>query len=244
MTDDQHLTKRQRKKLAKEEKLQETEKREKIKKLKSSLMWVIALSLAVFGGYKLIKWIYTPTVEVLSEPVEIAENDWVKGDRKNAKVTVIEYSDFQCPACEAYQPIVNRLAEEFSDSVRIVFRHFPLVSIHNNAFDAARAAEAAGKQNRFWEMHDKLFEDQDSWSEDNTPKDKFMNYASQLGLDLDRFEDDLSSKEIENKINLHIFQANQLGLNSTPTFIVNDKKIDNPQGYEALRSLIEQKLSE
>lgn len=244
MLEDKHLTKKQRKRLSKQKTTEQKEKNEGLKRIKTFGIWFIVLVTVILGGYNFIKWIYTPTVEVVSEPIELADNDWVKGDWENAKLTIIEYSDFQCPACEAYHYIVNRLAEEYSDSVRIVFRHFPLVTIHPNAFNAARAAEAAGKQGKFWEMHDKLFENQGDWVGETNPLDKFLGYAEELGLNTTKLEDDFSSNEIEGKINEHIFQANRLGFNSTPTFIINGQKIDNPEGYEVFKSLIEKKLAE
>jgi protein-disulfide isomerase len=242
MEEDKHLTKRERKKLAKKEKKKEREKTDKVKDLRTYVIWAIVIVVVIFGGLKLINWINTPTVEIVSEPVEVTEDDWTKG-AENAEITIIEYSDFQCPACKSYYPIINRLGDELSDSVRVVYRHFPLVSIHHNAFDAARAAEAAGRQGKFWDMHDLLFENQDEWSNDGSPKDKFIDYANELELDEESFKNDYESSEVEDKINEHIFQANRLGINSTPSFVLNDQLIQNPRGYEAFKTLVEENLN-
>lgn len=242
MEENKHLTKRERKKLAKEKKVEKREKGERIKKLKSYAIYFAVIAVVIFGGFKLIRWINTPTVELTSEPIEVTEEDWTKG-AENAQVTIIEYSDFQCPACKSYYPVVGRLSEEFSENVKIVYRHFPLVSIHSNAFDAARAAEAAGKQGKFWEMHDLLFENQDDWANDGSPKDKFKDYAKELELNEETFENDYESSEVEDKINEHIFQANRLGLSSTPSFVLNDQIIQNPRGYEAFKTLVEKNLN-
>lgn len=98
-----------------------------------------------------------------AEPIALLETDQVKG-KENASVTLIEYADFQCPACASYAPVVEQLEENYGDRVRFVFRHFPLISIHKNAYAASVATEAAGAQGKFWEMHDLLFERQSEWS--------------------------------------------------------------------------------
>ena len=100
-------------------------------------------------------------------------SDWIRGNGE-ARAVVVEYSDFQCPACAAYEPVVDRMLEELGDQVVLVYRHYPLTSIHNNAQLAAQAAEAAGLQGKFWEMHDQLFLQQTVWSEVKDPTDMFV----------------------------------------------------------------------
>ena len=118
--------------------------------------------------------------------ITIASDDWVKGN-KDAKVVLIEYSDFQCPACALYYPVLNKFSEEFGDRLAIVYRHFPLPQ-HQHAKSMAYAAEAAGKQGKFWEMHDMIFDNQRSWTNQRNVKDTVLGYAKTLGLNIEQFE--------------------------------------------------------
>lgn len=235
------LTKKEKRAVAKEQKKKERKKKDLFGKVKKIAVLGLVVAGVIFGGSKIINWFKTP-VEIPEGATEVTESDWLKGNRE-APVTLIEYSDFQCPACGAFVPIVERLLEEYPDNLKLVYRHFPLVQIHRNAIDAARAAEAAGKQGKFWEMYDKLFEMQDDWSEDGSPKDKFESYAEELELDKDKFEDDFKSKEVEDEVNNDLFMANRLRLNSTPTFFLNGVQLKEPRGYGDLKSLIDKEIS-
>jgi len=172
---------------------------------------------------------------------EITAADWVKGN-PDAKVTIIEYSDFQCPACLGYVPVIKALIGEFENDIRFVYRHFPLKGTHPNAAPAARAAEAAGRQGKFWEMHDQLFDNQASWSGLFSAKKSFVTYAEKIGLDLEQFETDYDSKEIIAKVDDQYDSALAMGLNSTPSFLVNGKRINNPRTLEEFRALIQSAL--
>jgi len=167
----------------------------------------------------------------------ISLDDWVKGNR-DAKIVLIEYSDFQCPACGFYFHLLKKLEEEFGENIAIVYRHFPLSSIHPNAKFAAYAAEAAGKQGKFWEMHDLIFINQSEWSDKKNVYEIFIRYAQSLNLNIDQFKKDFSSKEIKQKIENSYKNALKLGLDSTPTFFLNGKKIANPRNYEDFKNLI------
>jgi protein-disulfide isomerase len=167
----------------------------------------------------------------------VSHDDWVKGNR-DAKIVLIEYSDFQCPACGFYFPILKKLSEEFGENIAIVYRHFPLFSIHPNAKFAAYAAEAAGKQGKFWEMHDLIFSNQSEWSDKKNVDEIFVRYAQILNLNIDQFKKDFSSKEIKQKIENSYKNALKLGLDSTPTFFLNGKKIPNPRNYEDFKNII------
>lgn len=240
MEEEEKLTKREKKRLAKEKKRNQRTRDQRISKFKNWIIGLLVIGIIGFGGFKLVKWINTPTTETV-EPAVVTKDDQIKGN-PDASLTLIEYSDFQCPACASYAPVVKQLNEEFPENLRIVYRHFPLTSIHKSAIDAAKAAEAAGKQGKFWEMHDKLFERQEDWAEDGNLKGKFEEYAKELELDEEAFKNDYESGEIKDKINEHIFAGNRLGINSTPTFILGDQKIQNPHGFEAFRQLIEDQL--
>jgi protein-disulfide isomerase len=236
---EEKLTKRERKALAKEQKKLDREKQERVGKIKKLAVVALILGLIGFGGYKAWKWINTPTEEVTPLQLSISENDWVKGNR-NASVVIYEFSDFQCPACATYYPVIKQVVDEFGDKVAFVYKQFPLESIHNNARPAAIAAEAAGVQGKFWEMHDKLFESQAEWAEERNPEDKFIEFAQELELDLDKFKADMESSEIKERIDRSIQLGYSLGINSTPTMFINGEKIQLPSSYDAFKSAVEQ----
>ncbi len=236
------LTKRERRALAKEEKKRTREKNERAGKLKKwSFSLVILLGL-LFAGYKFVDWFRAPddSPDNVSQeiPAEIPENEWVRGNQQ-ANVTLIEYSDFQCPACGYYSSLVERLGEEFPNDLKIVYKHFPLGS--ESAFAAALATEAAGKQGMFWQMHDILFERQAQWSEEEDPQEMFVGYAQELGLDENVFLEDFAGDGVKGEVDRDLALAQQLGLNSTPTFFLNDEKIQ-PKNYDEFKELIETQI--
>lgn len=148
----------------------------------------------------------------------------VKGN-PTATVTLTEYSDFQCPACAAFVPYVAEMVDMYGDSLQVEYKHFPLITIHPYAVPAARAAEAAGQQGKFWEMHDVLFENQQIWSNSGNPIPMFFNYAEQIGLDMDTFRQHMRSSRIEEKVNDEYKEARSLGLTGTPSFFLNGERM-------------------
>lgn len=145
---------------------------------------------------------------------------------ENKKVSLVEYGDYQCPACGQYYPIVKQVVEEYKDSVSFQFRNLPLTQMHPNAFAGARAAEAADKQGKFWEMHDLLFTDQASWSKQTNPMDTFQDYASELKMDVTQFKQDYSSSAISGRINADIAAFKKTGAEmGTPTFFIDGKRV-------------------
>lgn len=199
----------------------------------------LAILIAIIIGVGAIFWF---TRDKANAPTSSGNNtsqttNHVIGNGKKS-VTLIEYGDYQCPACGAYYPIVKSVVDKYKDDIYFQFRNFPLVQIHQNAFAGARAAEAADKQGKFWEMHDLLYEQQNTWSQGSTPKTYFDSYAQQLGLDLNKFNQDYASTEVNNLINADVKAAQAAGGTGTPTFILDGKKIDNPQGQEAFDKLI------
>lgn len=149
----------------------------------------------------------------------------VKGNA-DSEIRLIEYSDFQCPACKAAAPSLQALVDQYGDQFGFEYRHFPLRSIHPNAQEAAQAAEAAGIQGKFWEMHDLLFERQDQWSQSFNPERFFREYAIELGLNEDRFRFDLKSNEVKDLVNSQFDQASELNIPGTPGFVFNGEIID------------------
>jgi protein-disulfide isomerase len=163
--------------------------------------------------------------------------DHVQGNATSS-VVVIEYSDFECPACRSYYSVMKQLMVEFGSRVAFVYRDFPLIEIHANSEFAARAAEAAGKQGKFWEMHDLLFEKQDEWASAANPEVMFESYAVLLGISIKQFKIDFGSKEIGDFVKAERASAIKLKLSGTPTFFINGKQIENPNSVDAFRVLI------
>ena len=154
--------------------------------------------------------------------------DQVYGN-KNAKVVVYEYADFQCPGCGGAYPNLKLIKDKYKDSIAFVYRHFPLTTAHPHAFAAAAAAESAGLQGKFWEMHDLIFQNQDTWK-DYSAEDRqktFENYARQLGLDVNQYNTDLTSEKVTNKVNFDRALGLKIGVDSTPTLYINDKIVND-----------------
>ena len=178
------------------------------------------------------------TNQIEAAPVlEVTSTDHVRG-AAGAKVTLVEFGDFQCPACGAYEPIVRQVQQNNPDVLQVVFRHFPLTQIHRNALLSAKAAEAAALQGKFWEMHDMLYDRQKEWSEALNARDIILSYATALNLDTEKFSQDLQSSALESKIFAEYKEGLKLGVQGTPTFFVNGVMIENPQSVEALDKII------
>jgi protein-disulfide isomerase len=161
-----------------------------------------------------------------------------------ANVNLTEYGDFQCPACAQYYPIVEQVAAKYEQEITFQFRHFPLVSIHPNAFAGSRAAEAAGKQGKFWEMYNQLYVNQDSWSGSNSPTKIFEGYAKQIGLNVEQFKTDFASSAVNDAINADMAAGNAVKAQSTPTFVLDGKKIENPAPtIEAFSKIIDEAIA-
>ena len=168
----------------------------------------------------------------------ITESDLVKGNSGSATI-LIEYSDFQCPACGGYYLLLKKLNEEFGDKILFVYRHFPLQQ-HKNAKSAAIASEAAARQGKFWQMHDMIFENQSEWSEEKNAEGIFTSYTQNLGLNIEQFKNDLNSQEIKEKIDNDYKGGVRANVNGTPTFFLNGKKIITPRNYNEFKQLLQQ----
>ncbi len=143
-----------------------------------------------------------------------------------SEIKLIEYSDFQCPACAATEVKISELLRKYGDLFQLEYRHFPLRNIHPNAQLGAQAAEAAGMQGKFWEMHDILFERQQEWSKSISPKRYLKEYAKIIGINVDRFMFDMESDKTKEIVDSQYNEAVDLNLPGTPSFIFNGKKID------------------
>ncbi|OGM24872.1 hypothetical protein A2962_04180 [Candidatus Woesebacteria bacterium RIFCSPLOWO2_01_FULL_39_61] len=235
-----NLTKKERRELAREEKENERIGQEKTKKLRGIFIGLIVLGVIGFVGYKTYKFFTTPAPAVLPQSIELTDSDWIRGD-KNSKAILIEYGDFQCPACANYFPLVEKLSQDITSDFTFVYRQFPLTTIHPNAMPAAKAAEAAGKQGKFWEMYKILYEKQDEWAEDRNAKDKFTSYAEELSLNKDQFLSDFDNSQTEEDVKADMLSGNRLNVDSTPTFFLNGKKVQ-PKSYDQFKKLIEDEI--
>jgi protein-disulfide isomerase len=175
--------------------------------------------------------------------IDVSGGDSYKIGPDDAKVKIIAFEDFQCPACKAAEPAIRQVIKEYSTTVQFVFRHFPL-PFHPNAEEAALAAEAAGAQGKFWEMKELLYDTQESWSALSNPDNYFGDLAKELGLDLDKFKNSYRSSELKQKIKADIEAAKAAQVNQTPTFFVNGKKVIGAQSLESWKKLIEEASSQ
>lgn len=168
----------------------------------------------------------------------------VMGTSKN-NVTLLEYGDYQCPACGKYYPVVKEVVDKYKDRITFQFRNLPLNQIHQNAFAGSRAAEAAAKQDKFWEMHDMLYQNQDSWSEASNPKDFFDSYAKQLGLNIEQFDKDFTSSSVNDLINADIAAFKKTGETmQTPSFFLNGKAISPNASTDDFAKLLDEALKQ
>ncbi len=235
--EEETLSKKEKRALAKEKKSSDRLKSSRSNTVKVWGVVLIIIGLIGYGGWRLWTWIQTP-IDLPEDVTMVSESDWIRGNA-DSELTLIEYGDFQCPACGSYAPLVKQVEEEFPETLKVVFRHFPLTSIHPNAYPASQAAEAAGRQGKFWEMHDKLFETQKEWSLESKPEEYFERYAEELELNLEQFKSDYKSSEVSDAIAVDIALGNQTGINATPTFILNGQQIRAPQSLEGFKALIE-----
>jgi len=156
----------------------------------------------------------------------------------DALVTVVEFSDFQCPFCGRVVGTMKQVEKEYGKKVRIVFKHLPL-AMHSKAPAAHAAAQAAANQDAFWEMHDLIFANQREMS-----PDKYVEYAKQLGLDIDKFKKDVASPEVKKRVDADVAQATKLGVTGTPGFFINGKFTSGAKPFSEFKRLIDQELRE
>lgn len=202
----------------------------------------------IIGGLSLIFVTFFATIIVLLKkdipPISLSSDGWTRGN-ETAKVTLVEFADFQCPACKAYQSLIAQVLadKEVGPQVKLLFKHFPL-SIHKNAIAAARASEAAGAQGKFWEYHDLLYEKQEEWSElPALDAEKLLvGYAEALKLDKSKFELDLKDDTLAEKVTNQVGEGVSAGVLGTPSFFINGKKIDNPQNLDEFKKIIEKEM--
>ncbi len=194
--------------------------------------WVIIglITVLLFGG---AVWYSSSAAQKNNEGVSVVPVQ-VKGN-PDASVTLVEYSDLQCPACASFAPVVAEVMTQYGDRVRFEYKHFPL-PIHPFAQQAAVAAEAAGQQGKFFEFHDALFANQDSWSKAAAPQTFFIQYATDLGLDIDTFRRHMNSSLLRDKVRSDLGEARDLGLTGTPSFFLNGERME----FQTFQEFVEQ----
>lgn len=184
-----------------------------------------------------------PEKPVIISSDTLVRDDSLKMASDGAKLTIVEFGDFQCPACKLAHPGMKQAVADFPGQVNFVFRHFPL-PMHANAQAGARAVEAANRQGKVWEMYDKLFDSQDEWAAESNPIEMFKKYAGELGIDPEKFVTDMGDSSVQDKINKDMADGNSSGVNSTPTFFFNNELYRGGVGYQDFKTQIEKKLAE
>lgn len=205
--------------------------------------WIvfIAICLLALGGLAFMSKKDAVDVGSTDATKIIASTDTAIGDHvygdKDAKVMLVEYGDFQCPGCGGAYPQLKTIKEKYKSDIAFVFRNFPLTALHPNALAAAAAAEAAGLQGKFWEMHDKLFENQDSWSSATADQRDgiFAGYAEELGVNIEQYQTDLRSKKVSEKISRDQALGRKVKVNSTPSIYIGDKLISTDTNTELIQ---------
>jgi protein-disulfide isomerase len=200
-----------------------------------TLILVIGAAI-LFGG----KSTAAPTEPIANTEALIRKNSHQTNPK--ASVTLVEFGDFQCPACYAAYPTIEKIEEEYKGKINFVFRHFPLTQ-HKNAKQAAETAEAAGAQGKFFEMYRMLYTNQKDWGESDKAMEYFTQYAKALRLDMDKFAADLKSNKYEKQIQNDTSDGYAVGVNATPTFFVNGVPVQGGVTYDELKEKIDDALT-
>jgi protein-disulfide isomerase len=200
---------------------------------------VAVVALATIGSGAMLYHAKRPHVLAIPEDKIVGksntESAHIRGN-PDALVTLEEYGDFQCPPCGMFAAFLGQLEKEYDSRLRVVFRNFPL-GMHEHAREAALAAEAAGLQGRFWEMHDVLYREQETWSKAPNARELFESYAGTIGLDLDKFKKDMDGEKTKERVDADRQRGESLGVQTTPTLFINNQPVDqkdkNPEGIRA-----------
>ena len=173
-----------------------------------------------------------------------APNPHVRGGT-SAPVTLEEFGDFQCPPCGRLHASLKKIEHDYGDRLKVIFRNYPLQSMHKNAFSAARAAEAAGLQGKFFEMHDLLYEHQTEWAESPEPRPVYTDYANRIGLNVEKFIADMGRQDVADRVQADFYRGSSLGVGGTPTVFLNGRelKADDTLDDQKLRAQIDAALA-
>lgn len=236
------LSKKQQRRLAKQEEKRARHAGQMAKSSKSRIVfWLVIVAIIGFFVYVIGQLATsTPDIEGPATDITITSTDHQLGNPA-AKVQLIEYADFQCPGCAAFAPMVKQIVAEYSDKIAYAYRHYPLPQ-HQHAEIMAYAAEAAGKQGKFFEMHDLIYKNQTSWTSLINVNKTISEYATTLKLTAEKFEDDMDSKEIKDRVEADYLGGVGYKVNSTPTFFLNGVKMNLPRSAEDFKLAIDNAL--
>jgi protein-disulfide isomerase len=244
MDDDHKLTKKEKKEQRKLEWQEKAKNEVRNAKIKQFSLWGgVALGFLIVIGV-LIAFVSSPSTSTPNINIAPVSSRDISTGNPKAKVTLIEYADFQCPACAAYHPVVNQLLDIYKNSVFYVYRMFPLESAHPNALISAQAAYAAYKQNAFFKYDDLLYTNQNDWNALQDPTTVFTGYAQDLKLDVSKFKADMVSSEAQKYVKDSENQALNEGVNQTPSFFINGKIIQNPNSVADFQKSIDAALNQ
>ena len=207
--------------------------------LKFIFLSILGIGVLV-GVFMFMWWMFQQNATQTLQMTPLRASDQTFGN-PNAKVVLLEYSDFQCPVCKQYEPILEQAHREYASSTLFAYRYFPL-SQHTYALLAARSAEAAGMQGKFWDMAHALFANQEIWSASADAKPFFNGYARDIGLNMQKFEQDVASAKVSDKVTLGLEAALHDGIPGTPTFFLNGSQIQF-QSYEELKKILDGALA-
>ena len=213
----------------------------------SKQFWgAIILVLLVLGGVAIASKSDGPASSKSSVAAKPTSHTSGAGSKK---VILVAYEDFQCPFCGQYYPTLRQVTETYKNDITFQFRHFPLTKLHQNAFAASRAAEAAGLQDKpgestqFFAMFDILYQRQSQWSTTNAPQSTFEQYAALLKLDIPKFKIDYASSRVNDAINADMAEGNRLGVTGTPTFFLNGKQVQIANTTAAFSKAIDSEIA-
>lgn len=212
-----------------------------MKKESKTLLWIVGVVAVVGIGFVLSSNGSAPLAN--NDLLVRADSHTTATGVYNYPITLVEFGDYQCPACGFAEPLIKKLLTDYNNQIKLVFRHFPL-SQHKNALLAAQAAEAANEQGKFWEMHKLLYTNQSAWSESDQALSLFVEYAGQLGLNKETFTTSLQSQKFLSRVQSDQKDGNSLNIDSTPSFFINGKKYAGNLNYASLKNSIDQALKE
>ena len=228
------MSKREQQRKIKEEKQKAAQQRDNFNRtVKRGFLLVVIPLLIISAAYVLLN--QGPTYSA----TEIAENDHIR-ESGEKPVSIVVYADFQCPACAIEHQTMSQIWPSIRESAQLVFRHFPVTNTHRHAWTASLYAEAAGKQSRFWEMHDYLFATQSIWANLSDVENEFDSYALELNLDIEKLHSDIRSDEVVMKIRNDLRGGTASGVRATPAVFVNGRQINNPSRSRIVEAVREE----